>query len=191
MPDAVNVTGEPASDPLVAVIVLEPADAPSVQLPTVAMPLSFVVADALVTEPPPEATANVTLTPETGLLYSSFTITLGDVDTAVPAVADWPLPPFTATCVAAPTVPVAVNVTGEPARLPLVAVNVLDPTVVPSVQLPTAAMPLVFVVTDALVTEPPPDVTANVTETPETGLPFASVICTLGAVAIAEPAVAD
>ena len=101
------------------------------------------------------------------------------------------LPPFTAICEAAPTVPVAVNVTGEPLRLPLVAVSVFDPTVVPNVQLPTVAMPLPFVVADNPVPEPPPVATVNVTLTPETGLLFASFIMTLGADATPVPTVAD
>ena len=100
-------------------------------------------------------------------------------------------PVFRAICVAAPTVPVAVNVTGEPDSVPLVAVIVLEPTVVPSVQLPTAAMPLAFVVADKSVPEPPPVATANVTETPETAFPFTSLTMTLGAVPTADPAVAD
>ena len=83
-----NVTGEPVSDSLVAVTVFEPAVVPNVQLPTVAMPLAFVVTDALVSEPPPVATANVTFTPATGLLFASFMMTLGAVATAEPAVAD-------------------------------------------------------------------------------------------------------
>ena len=100
-------------------------------------------------------------------------------------------PVFRAICVAAPTVPVAVNVTGEPARLPLVAVIVLDPTDAPRVQLPTVAMPLAFVVADKSVPEPPPEATANMTLTPETTLLFASLMMTLGAVATADPTVAD
>ena len=101
------------------------------------------------------------------------------------------MPAFTAICAAAPTVPVAVNVTGEPVSDPLVAVIVFDPAVAPRVQLPTVAMPPAFVVTDELVTEPPPVPTANVTETPDTALLFASLMMTLGAVPTAEPAVAD
>ena len=88
MPVAVKVTGEPLRLPLVAVKVLAPAVAPSVQLPTVAMPAALVVAGEPVTEPPPEATVKVTLTPGTGLLLVSVTMTLGGVLTAVPAVAD-------------------------------------------------------------------------------------------------------
>src|SRR5450759_2190945 len=76
-PVAVNVTGLPASPALVAVRVLAPTAGPNVQLPTVAIPLAFVVALKAVAEPPPEATAKVTLTPLTGLLLMSRTSTLG------------------------------------------------------------------------------------------------------------------
>jgi hypothetical protein len=191
VPVDVNVTGDPVSVPLVAVIVFEPAIVPRVQLPTVAMPLAFVVADAPVTAPPPVATANVTLTPLTTLLLTSFTITLGAVATAEPAVDDCPLPAFTEICVAAPAVPVAVNITGDPVSEPLVAVIVFDPAIAPNVQLPTVAMPLAFVVAVNPVPDPPPLATTNVTDTPETTLLFTSFTITLGAVATAEPAVAD
>ena len=87
VPVAVNVIGEPVNEPLVAVIVLEPAVVPNVQLPTVAIPLAFVVVVKLVPEPPPVATAKVTDTPDTGLLDASRTITLGAVLTDVPTVA--------------------------------------------------------------------------------------------------------
>ena len=53
------------------------------------------------TVPPPVATANVTLTPGTGLLKVSVTITEGGVATAAPATADCPFPAFTATVLAA------------------------------------------------------------------------------------------
>ena len=100
-------------------------------------------------------------------------------------------PVFRAICVAAPAVPAAVNVTGEPMRLSFVTVNVFDPTDVPSIQLPTVAIPLAFVVTDAPVTEPPPVATTNVMFTPIAGLLNSSTTITLGAVPTAEPAVAD
>ena len=47
-----------------------------------------------------------------------------------------------------------------------VAVAVLVPAPVPTVQLLSCAMPLAFVVTDEGLTDPPPDVAANATETP-------------------------
>src|SRR5882724_13167055 len=69
--------------------------------------------------------------------------------------------------------PVAVNVAGLPAipEPEAVAVTVLVPGRGPSVQLPTVATPLVFVVVLPPVTLPPPEATAKVTETFETGFP--------------------
>jgi len=84
----VNVTGEPVRPVAVAVSVLLPAVVPSVHEVTAAIPLAFVVTAVVgTTTPPPEATANVTLTPLTGLLLTSRTITDGATATAVPAVA--------------------------------------------------------------------------------------------------------
>ena len=109
MPVAVKVTGEPVRLPLLAVRVLLPAVAPSVQLPTVAMPAALVVAEGPLAEPPPEATAKVTLTPGTGLPWLSVTMTLGGVLTAVPAVADWLSPALRAIWVAGPAIVVIVG----------------------------------------------------------------------------------
>ena len=103
-PVAEKVTGEPVRPTLVAVKVFDPAVVPSVQLPTLAIPPAFVVAESTVALPPPVATAKVILTPLTGLLLASFTITLGAVATAVPATAVWLLPIFIAICVAVPAV---------------------------------------------------------------------------------------
>src|SRR5207253_10278505 len=114
VPVAVNVTGLPDNVPDVAVSVFCPAVALSVQLPTVATPLAFVVWLPPVIVPFPGATANVTATPATGFPFASFTITDGGVLTAVPAVADWLVALFAAMVAAAPAVPVAVNVTGLP-----------------------------------------------------------------------------
>ena len=125
VPVAVNVTGDPVRPSLVAVSVFEPAVVPSVQLVTAATPSAPVVTAVVgSTDPPPDATANVTLTPDTGLLFASVTSTLGTTDTALPATADWPSPALIATVAALPGVPVAVNVTGEPVRPSLVAVSV-------------------------------------------------------------------
>src|SRR5213596_3868236 len=98
-------------------------------------------------------------------------MTDGVVATAVPTVAVWLFPPLSPMELAPPAVPVAVKVSGLPARPVDVAVNVFGPAVVPRVQLVTAAMPLAFVVTGLVgVTLPPPDATAHVTATPATGL---------------------
>ena len=90
-------------------------------------------------------------------------------------------------------VAVAVNVTGLPA-IPVpaaVAVSVFTPTLGPSIQLPTAAIPLVLVSWLAPVMLPPPEATVNVTATFGTGLPLASVTSTAGWVGTALPAPVD
>jgi hypothetical protein len=97
VPVAVNVTGEPVSDSVVAVSVFDPAVVPRVQLPMVAIPFTLVVAVPPVTVPPPDDATKVTITPLTGVLSVAFlTMTLGGVATAVPAVADWLFPAFIA-----------------------------------------------------------------------------------------------
>jgi hypothetical protein len=88
-PVAVKVSGLLVSDPDVAVIVLLPAAVPKTHELNAAMPEAFVTTvlpldDEI--EPPPLATAKVTLTPETGFV-PSVTSTDGAVDTAVPVVA--------------------------------------------------------------------------------------------------------
>src|SRR5439155_72832 len=169
------------------------AVAPKVQDVTVAIPFAPVVTGVVgVTVPPPDATANDTATPATGCRVAWCTITDGPTATALPAVADWLFPPLTAIVLAAPVVPVAVNVTGLPVSVPQVAVSVFVPAVVPSVHEVTAAIPFAPVVTGVVgVTVPPPDATANVTATPATGFPFASCTITDGPTATAVPAVAD
>ena len=99
---AVKVTGEPVSEPEVALKVFAPVVVPNVHEPTVAIPLASVVAVVPVAEPPPDATANVTLTPDTGLPPASVTTTDGGVATAVPIDADWLIPEETAIVVAEP-----------------------------------------------------------------------------------------
>lgn len=89
-PVAVKMTvGNPGAD---AVSVLTPGEAPSVQLPSVAMPLALVIAAATVSEPPPEVMVNVTFTPATGMPAKSLTSTDGAVATALPAAAVWLFP---------------------------------------------------------------------------------------------------
>jgi hypothetical protein len=71
-------------------------------------------------------------------------------------------------------------------------VSVFVPAVVPRVHVGEVAIPEAFVVTVAVApNEPPPVATANVTDTPDTTLPFASFTTTLGAVLTAVPTVAD
>ena len=193
-----KVTGEPDTPALDAVRVFTPAVWPNVQLPTVAMPLASVTVVPPDTEPPPDVTANVTVAPLTGLLLASLITTLGLLPLTVFTVADCDtrLPGATAiVAVPVPATAVAENVTEV--RPGLVATMVFAPMAVPSVQPPDVAMPLAFVVVGKVAGEPvapaiapPPDATANVTDTPPLGLPFLSFTITLGGVATAVPAAA-
>ncbi len=174
---AVNVTGLPVRPVLVAVSVLTCATEPSVQLPAVAIPAASVVAALPVTDPPPDATANVTATPALGLPCASRTITLGGVDTALPGGAVCPLPAFAAICDAALAVPITTNgVVLEPAE----ATSCCWPAVVPRVHC-AVATPLSSVSDAPGLTDPPPEVTANVTWNLGSGLPLASRTLTLAA----------
>src|SRR4029079_1512483 len=116
-----------------------PAAAPSFHEPAVATPDASVVAFAPVTEPPPDAVANVTATLATGVAYLSTTRTEGALDTVVSTVAVWLSPPAAVIEATAPAVPVAWNVTVV--RPVALAVRVFAPTLVPSVQEPTVAPP--------------------------------------------------
>jgi hypothetical protein len=178
VPVALKVTGEPERPVEVAVTVLAPADVPSVRVEN-ALPSEPVVVLVTDREPPPVVTANVTLTPLTGLLLASFTITTNGLDNVVPEVALCPFPENRAMLDGDPATPVALNVTGEPERPVEVAATVLllVPAVVPSVRVEDAlpSEPVVVLVTDR---EPPPVVTANVTLAPPTALLLASLTIT-------------
>src|SRR5207248_5949360 len=81
---------------------------------------------------------------------------------------------------------------GLPARPEAVAVSVLVPAVVLKVHEVAAAIPSVPVVTGVVgVTVPLPAAAANVTATPETGLPLASLTIAEGGGLSAVPAGAD
>ena len=96
-----------------------------------------------------------------------------------------------ANCVAAPAVPVAEIVSGEPANPAEVAVSVFAPAMVPNIQAGLVAMPVLSVVTAPVeASDPLPLATANVTDTPLTALPWASVTFTDGAIATAVATVA-
>src|SRR5436853_1928928 len=155
------------------------------------MPLPLVFFVRPVRRPPPAARFPYTALFRSGFPFASFTITDGGDVTAVPAVADWLVGLFAAIVAAAPAVPVAVNVTGLPDKVPELAVNVFEPAVALSVQLPTVATPLALVVWLAPVIVPFPGATANVTATCATGFPFPSFTITDGGDVTAVPAVAD
>jgi hypothetical protein len=159
---------------------------PSVSV-LLACPLPFVVVVVVLNEVPVAppgvvATANVTLTPGTGLLPASVTVTTNGVPNAVLICALWPFPNVRLIVVGVPVVAVAVNVTGLPVRTPDVAVTVYVPDLFPSVSV-LFACPLPFVVVVVVLNDcptAPPGVVAiaNVTLVPWTGFPPASVTVT-------------
>lgn len=170
--------------PALARTVLAPAVVPSVHEVTVATPEPSDVVDDGLTAPPPESTENDTDAPPTRLPYWSSTTTLGAAATAVPTVALWLSAEFRDKLAGDPGMAVALNVT-EP-TVPADAEAPLAPATVPSVQ-EALAVPVLSVSAEAGESEPPPDVAENVTETPLTGLPYASNACTRTGLASAAP----
>ena len=99
---------------------------------------------------------------------------------------------MSASRVAGPAVPVAVNVSGLPA-IPVpdaLALSVLVPAVGPRVQLPTVAMPLALVAVVLPVTDPLSDAAVKATAMFGTGLPYWSVTRTAGEMGTGVPTVA-
>src|SRR5512147_434199 len=196
VPVALNVTGLPVRLPELAVTVLVPAVVPRVQLVSVATPEALVLMTAGLaglSVPPPTVTVNVTGTPDFPLPLASVTLTEGGAATAVPTAALCVVAELARMVVAGPAVPVALNVTGLPVRLPELAVTVLLPAVVPRVQLVRVAMPEALVLMVAGLTGlllPLPAVRVKTTATFWTGLPFVSVTFTEGGAATAVPTVA-
>src|SRR5262249_31315734 len=128
-----------------------------------ASPLASVAGVSVpVTEPlaAPPTSANVTVTPLTGLLLASRTRTAGAVAPAPAVTPVWLVELVAMRFCALPALALAVNVTGLPPRPADVAVSVLllVPAVVPSVQLLTDAIPDAFVATGLPLeeNEPPP-----------------------------------
>src|SRR5207237_312502 len=156
-----------------------------------ACPFTSVVDVAGSTDPPPDPAAHVTVTPATGFPFASLTSTTCGVCRRVATCPVRLSPELFAIVAAGPAVPVAVKVTGLPASDPDVAVKVFAPAVALRVQLPTVATPLALVVWLPPVIVPFPGATANVTATPGTGFPFASLTITDGGELTAVPAVAD
>jgi len=145
---------------------------------------------------PAGATVAVTTTPLslTGLLFASCSWSIGCRANVTPLCALLDGAVVITSFVAVPAVPVAVNVTELPVKPLAVAVTVFVPTVFPRVHDVTVAVPLAFVTTVVGLVglrDPLPAVTANVTSTPATGLPLASVTITAGGEATAVPAGAD
>src|SRR5205823_5988863 len=123
----------------------------------------------------------------TGLLLASWSCTAGCWSKATPLCALLDGAVVSASLVAAPAVPCAVNVTGLPASDPAVAVNVFEPAVAVTVFVPAAVelrapviWPLVLVVPAGCVNViPVAGFAASVTVAPLTGLPLASLTVTV------------
>jgi len=156
----------------VAVTVFTPA-AVELMVPVIS-PFAPVVPTGCVSAFPVAGVAeSPTLAPLTGLSNASLTVTvmvaalepgLAVMDGGAADTSDRP-------ALGAAALPVAVKMTGLPFNPGAVALTVLGPATVPSVHEVTVATPLALVVTAAVgFTVPPPDATANVTETPATGL---------------------
>src|SRR5260370_9630129 len=98
-----KVTGLRARPVAVAVRVFGPAVGPSVHDATAAFPFAFVATGVVgLAVPLPDATANNTPTPTTGLLERSVTRTAGATATAGPTGAGWLSPSCLATCAPGP-----------------------------------------------------------------------------------------
>jgi hypothetical protein len=158
-----------------AVTVYDPAVEVAVAL-TDATPVASVVAVVAlsVAEAEPGGAENVTVAPDTGLPRASVTSADSDEPKAVPTVADCDAPPAA-----------EMDATGPAAFVSENAVDAATPTAVPvtayapatlSAEAVVVARPLLSVrtVVVAMTAEAPLDGGANVTDTPDTPLPFES-----------------
>ncbi len=166
-----NVTGEPVSPVLVAVMVLLPAVPPSVTVAW-AVPVASVGPLAGVTIAEPEVTNHLTVTPDTPLPNWSLTFTWSGFARLELTAPVWLSPLTKVSRVAAPGVAVAVKVTGDPVAPLKVAVAVWVPAVWPNVQvaldIPMASVAPEFA---GLTAAPVPEV-AHVTVVPTCGVPL-------------------
>jgi hypothetical protein len=167
---AVNVRGEPWSDPAEADTVWLPAKRPRVHwiVATPSVPVWDVGADSV---PPPVTTDQLTVTPDTPFPYVSETRLLGETGSAVAAGAVWLSPLEMTSWVAGPGVAVAVKLSGDPLAPASEAWAVWLPAVVPSVQV-TEDCAWSFVGTDCADTAPLPGTATQATATPVIPFPY-------------------
>ena len=180
VPVALNVTDDNPVE--LTVSVFAPAVVPSFQLPTVAIPLAFVVAPPPVSEPPTGADREGDSDARDRVavhIGDEYRRSCRDIRVHRRGLAVTGVDRHRARGIRQA---VALNVIGLPARPVELAVSVFAPAAVPSIQEPTVAMPSAALVAFAPVSEPPPEPMAKVTETPATGLPYWSAIETDGAV---------
>ena len=158
----------------------------------VATPVTVLAVSVPPSVPIPVASAVVTTVPVVGTVLpkTSARRTAGCTANGTPLCAAPEGCVWIWSWVAMPAMPVAVKVTGLPARPADVAVATFAPATFPSVHEVAVATPRALVrtgVTGRML--PPPPVTANVTETFATGLPLASVTLADGGAATIRPAV--
>lgn len=170
-----------------------PAVPLAVKTGDVAIPDALVVAVAVFPPPvnvplaPLPGAVNVTVTPPTGLPPVSFTVATRGAAKAVFVVADWPLPLVAVIDAGEPPLLVSEKLAGT--KTPeAAALTVYAPVVLFAVKTGDVATPEAFVIAVALVPLPeklplaPKSGAANVTDTPLTGFPPASLtVATSGA----------
>ena len=190
---AVKATGAPAA---VAVADCAPVVPPSVQL-VLATPDASVRVFAAERLPPPEATAQATCTPETGLPCLSVTRTASESATAVPAAPARVAAPTTAVLAGASGFAVArkvANTSGAPVAASTARTSTrwlsAAAVEVPSVQR-SRASPSSLVSAVPANTLPPPETTRKLTIWPCTGRPRASVTFATSALGSSVPATAS
>jgi hypothetical protein len=158
---------------------------------TLVCPEAFVAAGGVrVAVAPVVGALKVTVAPEIGLPSASVTVTASGLPKAIPTVALWPPPPVATMFAGAPTVLVRLKEAGvdTPAAA---ALMVYTPAVVPAIAL-TVARPFTSVLAGEPVTvaEAPLAGGVNVTLTPETGFPLASLTSATSGLANDAPTVA-
>ena len=187
-PVAVIVAG--VSPSTLAVMLLRPGVAPSVQLPSVAWPLASVTAFAPVREPAPPETANVTVAPGTGTASASMTRTTTGVASGCETYPVCAFPPRTVMN-AAPPLPtsngavvalaspaaLATIVYPEPTALTFHALKVATPATAATRTMPPSEAPAGFT----------PKAMVTLSVKAGTGTPAASRACTRSAGVVFAP----
>src|SRR5262249_33578994 len=135
-------------------------------------------------DPPPDVTAQLTVTPDTGFT-PSVTSTESSFGRAARTVSVCPFPPARDMVVAVPLFPKSMNRNGLPVSPAEVATTVSGPANAPRVPEPRFATPEPFVTAGDPVIAPLRAETAKLTDTPEIGLPNWSVTFAPGGVATA------
>jgi len=176
--EAVKLIGLPVRPVELAVTTVVPEAAPNVRVVD-AWPDELVATCIVDKVPPPDAMANVTCTPDTGVPLPFNTVTTNGLESACPIVPDW-LFPLVITILVGWLLVVAVEAVkliGLPERPAELAVTIVAPEVAPNVRV-VNAWPDELVAICVVDKVPTPDAMVNVTCTPATGFPLTSVTAT-------------